>query len=174
MAPVQTALKHGFYKSSLRGAAVICLLAFLSVCCRSSSASAPQEAKAPLPYLLLQKPPCFGPCPAYEATIYTNGSILFTGWREVPAVADTITLQFTPEELQKLQADIKNLNISELEKGYPSQWTDTPTFYLSFYEAGEVVKRIKHQEGGPAELLRFEEDLDNLLRRLAAAHAHKK
>ncbi len=170
MGPARSVLKNVTSSSGACVTVVACLLALLLICCRSSSASAPLQAAAPLPFLHLQKPPCFGSCPAYNATVFTDGSIRFIRWREVPFEGDTVTLQLAPEALQKLQALKEKLHVDVLKKSYLSKWTDTPTFYLTFYAAGKVQKRIKHQEGGPEELLYFEKELNRILLQLAETH----
>ncbi|OKL41714.1 DUF6438 domain-containing protein [Pontibacter flavimaris] len=134
--------------------------------CASSTAQGTQAQQGALDKLLLfQKTPCYGTCPAYNATFYSDGSILFEGFRYVP-VLDSVRLQLTPEQLQKVQASLRNLNYTALESSYPSPYTDMPSTYLTFYEQGREVKRVKHQQEGPAQLQQTIGELHELVMRL--------
>ncbi|MBB6611894.1 hypothetical protein H7F15_12655 [Pontibacter sp. Tf4] len=118
------------------------------------------EAEEPL--LVYRKSPCYGPCPAYEATIYSTGKVLFAPFKYTP-VTDTITFQLSEKELKKLQTNLDKLNYSKLQKLYKTSWTDMPATHLYFYQSGKEVKHIKHQEGGPEELIRFIDEVHALL-----------
>ncbi|WP_242918317.1 DUF6438 domain-containing protein [Pontibacter liquoris] len=133
-------------------------------------AAAPDQAagKAPAqPLLFFQKPPCYGTCPAYEATFYENGSITYIGYQYAPA-ADTLYLHLAEPALQQLRQEIDSLHYTSLQPTYLSRATDRPVTNFTFYLDGKVAKRIKHQQGGPPELLQFQKMLETLLTELIA------
>ncbi|MDX5420556.1 MAG: DUF6438 domain-containing protein, partial [Hymenobacteraceae bacterium] len=117
------------------------------------------------PFLLFQKTPCLGICPAYEATVYENGSIRYVGWDHVP-VKDTVTFQFSPEEMKELREEVGKLDYLNLQETYLTDWSDMPATISTFYENNREVKRVKHQEGGPQPLRDYQEKLHKRLMKL--------
>lgn len=133
--------------------------------CRNAAASDTVQASQPL--LLFQKTPCYGFCPAYDATIYEDGSITYIGYRNAP-IEDTLQLCLTSGQLQQLKTSMDSLNYASLQSAYLSQRTDQPSTYFTFYQNGREVKRIKHQEGGPPELLQFQDMIEGMVTGLVA------
>ena len=157
---------HPYMISSnqLRVTAALILAFLFMLSCAPNSNSQAGIATSSVPFLVMQKTPCYGPCPAYEATIMENGNITFVGWRNLPIHDnDTVQLSLTQNELKLLRADIAALNYPSLQTVYSSEWTDSPSTYLTFYQDGKEAKKIKHQTGGPDALLKFMENLDKKL-----------
>lgn len=146
----------------------ICLSLLLG--CKSQLQASQQEPVLPL--LHFQKTACLGTCPAYEASISTDGIVTFMGHAHVPST-DTLTFKLSEEKLDSLKADIANLNYKALQDLYPTQWSDMPSTHITFYEHGKVVKKTKIMEGGPEALQLFHKNLDKVLLEMAAAEAHK-
>ena len=94
--------------------------------------------------------------------IYEDGSITYIGYRNAP-VEDTLQLRLPKQNLQQLQEALAALNYISLQSTYLSQRTDQPSTYLTFYQNCREVKRIKHQEGGPPELLQFQEMVEGMI-----------
>lgn len=128
--------------------------------CKSTRDKAKSTSAEPM--LLYLKTPCYGMCPSYEALIHTDGFVRYIGREHVP-VTDTLTFWLTKAETQNLKETIAGLGYNNLEGLYKTQWTDKPSTHLYFYEAGKEVKHIKHQEGGPEELIQFNEMLHELI-----------
>lgn len=146
----------------------------LSSCATQATGQTGNSGQPVLPLLQFQKTPCYGPCPAYEATIMEDGSITFIAWGNVPiANDDTVKLSFSKQELHQLKTAIDELNYTSLQDAYLTEWTDRPTSYLTFYKDGKSVKRIKHQEGGPGNLITFQKNLHSQLMDLVAKEAKK-
>ncbi|WP_114778861.1 DUF6438 domain-containing protein [Botryobacter ruber] len=112
--------------------------------------------------LLYQKTPCYGTCPAFDAHIYTDGTIIFKAWAHVP-FTDTLASKLTPKELERLKRDLNHLPYQGWRTTYLSQRTDQPSTITTFYEAGREAKSVKHQEGGPEDLQLFQKKMDALL-----------
>ena len=139
----------------------------ISACGGATHAQKQQTSSPPAqPLLLFQKTPCLGTCPAYNATFYTDGSVVFIPF-EKGAAQDTLLLQLPKQEFIQLKQQLQSLNYRELQSSYRSQWSDMPSTYFTFYENGKAVKRVKHQEGGPEALVQFKADVGALLERLA-------
>ncbi|MBF9254353.1 hypothetical protein I2I11_13690 [Pontibacter sp. 172403-2] len=145
----------------------------LSGCAAATACHTSDVAQTPQPLLLFQKTPCYGSCPAYDATIYEDGSITYIGYRNAP-VEDTLQLCLPKQDLQQLQKAVEALNYTSLQNVYRSQRTDQPSTYLTFYQNSREVKRIRHQEGGPPELLQFQEMVEELVMRLVEEKVAKK
>lgn len=128
-----------------------CLSVLLLAGCAGSASCNSQSQEPPEPLLLFQKTPCYGTCPSYNATFYTDGSVRYEGLRHVP-VQDTLQLCLPKKELKELQALIRSTDYTTWENSYSSPYTDLPATYITFYEQGREVKRVKHQQGGPAAL----------------------
>ncbi|GAA4428058.1 hypothetical protein GCM10023188_11870 [Pontibacter saemangeumensis] len=111
-----------------------------------------QEVVQPL--LSFQKTPCLGSCLAYNAAVYMDGSATVVPFKNAHA-QDTLRLQLTVQELQQLKQKIAALDYKLLQNSYLSDWSDISSTYLTFYKEGKAVKRVKHEEGGPAALVEF-------------------
>jgi hypothetical protein len=149
----------------MRTPLLLLLLALLSLikACTSSSARQSTGINLPsLPLLHLQKTPCLGTCPAYNAIIYEDGSISYVAFRRALA-QDTLHFTLTGQEVQQLQQKLQALHYKQLQNAYLTQWSDMSATYITFYEAGKEVKRVKHQEGGPEQLIQFQEWLHQLV-----------
>ncbi|WP_347156878.1 DUF6438 domain-containing protein [Pontibacter chitinilyticus] len=133
-----------------------------SAVCQTSAAGQPAES-----LLFFQKTPCYGTCPAYDAMIYANGSITYTGYRYAP-VQDTVQFCLPKQDLQQLKKDIEALHYTSLQDNYRAQRTDMPSTYLTFYKEGREAKRIRHQQGGPEALLQFKGKVEQLFTDLLA------
>ncbi|WP_415837241.1 DUF6438 domain-containing protein [Pontibacter korlensis] len=131
----------------------------------SSCTNSTARSNTPQELLLFQKTPCYGTCPAYNATFYSDGTVLYEGLRYVP-VQDTLSLRLTKNQLQEVQATLKDLNHTSLENNYLSTFTDIPSSYLTFYKDNKEVKRIKHQQEGPEKLQQVIKQLHELVMQL--------
>lgn len=143
----------------------VCLwLAAVAAGCSSTAAGTTvhKQAAQAQPLLLFQKTRCYGACPAYNAIIYEDGSLRFEGIARVPAI-DTLRLRLSKHEMIHIRKEIQALQYHALANTYSSQWTDMPATYLTFYQDGKEIKRIKHQEGGPRQLLNFQQQLHQLI-----------
>ncbi|WP_018477493.1 DUF6438 domain-containing protein [Pontibacter roseus] len=154
--------------------ALLSLLPFLSLTvlagCRGGQQ---QEQQNSSPFLNFQKTPCLGICPSYEAAIATDGIIRYVGWEHVP-VKDTVYFQLSDDEMQVLRQEVAQLNPSTLSSTYLTEWSDMPSTITTFYQDGKEVKRVKQEEGGPQQLLTFQENLHQRIMRLVEAEAQRR
>lgn len=145
----------------------ISLMVLLSLSGCRSSKDKMQEVPdiSAKPFLIFQKTPCYGPCSAYEAKILENGTVQFIDWQS-ELREDTLLLAISKKNMKALQKQVQQLDYSAWERAYLSGWSDMPTTYLTFYKNGKEVKRVKHQEGGPENLLDFMNSLHELIMHL--------
>ncbi|WP_161891199.1 DUF6438 domain-containing protein [Pontibacter russatus] len=145
----------------------IAFLITISSCGVATLAQKQKPSSLPVqPVLLFQKTPCLGTCPAYNATLYTDGSVAFVPF-ERGAAQDTLLLQIPEQEFIQLKQQLQTLHYRYLQGSYRSQWSDMPSAYFTFYENGRAVKRVRHQEGGPEALVQLKAAVGTLLERLA-------
>ncbi|RIJ41504.1 DUF6438 domain-containing protein [Pontibacter oryzae] len=124
------------------------------------------ERTEAIPILMFQKTPCYGTCPAYNATFYSNGKVYYEGLRYAP-LQDTATFYLSGQQLHTLQKQLKDLKYTSLDDSYLSPYTDLPSSYFTFYQNGMEAKRVKHQRGGPDALQQFVTYLEGEVARLA-------
>lgn len=141
---------------------ITCIWLLMNGCNARQALSNAEAGQSNLPLLLFQKSPCLGTCPAYNATIYQDGSISFVEFRNALA-QDTLQLQLSEEELRQLKQEIDILEYKALQDSYLTNWSDISTTHLTFYEAGKEVKQVRHEEGGPQQLVQFQEWLHSLV-----------
>ena len=144
------------YKQSINLLLLGLVLLLASGCARGTANqrinhSPGTDTGPPQKLLLFQKTPCYGTCPAYNATFYSDGTIHYEGFRYVP-VTGALTLHLSEKQLQQLKETLDNLDYTSLEDTYLSPYTDLPSSYLTFYENDREVRRIKHQQDGPETL----------------------
>ncbi|GAB3200226.1 hypothetical protein GCM10027293_20830 [Pontibacter aydingkolensis] len=146
----------------------------LGSCISQASCQTSNSSQPALPLLQFQKAPCYGPCPSYEANIMHDGSITLISWGNIGIPEDdTVQLCLPKPELQQLKRDIAALNYTSLQDSYLTQWTDRPSTYLTFYEKGKAIKRVKHQEGGPESLITFQKELHQKIMHLVKQKAEQ-
>lgn len=142
------------------GAVILIWVSILVASCAGSAACQSNSSQPALPLLQFQKAPCYGTCPAYEANIMQNGSITLVSWGNISVPEnDTVQLCMPKQTLQQLKSDLAALNYTSLQDAYLTQWTDWPSTYLTFYEDGKAVKKVKHQQGGPEALQALQKNL---------------
>lgn len=145
---------------------LLLLCALIGLACTAKPKSNNQTDNKPRELLLLfQKTPCYGSCPAYNASFYSDGSIRYEGFRHVP-VQDTLWLQLSKEQLSLVKESLESIDYPSLESTYNSPYTDLPSTYLTFYQEGKEMKCIKHQQNGPEKLRKLIENLDELVMEL--------
>lgn len=145
----------------------------LLLACKSITPSVSETEQAEVtPLIMFQKTPCYGTCPAYNATFYSNGKVYYEGFRYAP-LQDTATFYLSGQKLQTLQKQLKDLEYTSLDDNYLSPYTDLPSSYLTFYQDGKEVKRVKHQHGGPDALQQFVMYLQEEVTRLATGKTGK-
>ena len=127
--------------SSLRSFSIFAVLLTLV-----TALAAPVAAQDGEIAVTLERGVCFGTCPAYSITIYTDGTVVYKGERFV-AAEGTRTLTLEPEVVEKLVAEITALGYFEWADEYTEMTvTDLPTVITSVTQNGET-KQITRYAG---------------------------
>ncbi|MHA6247726.1 DUF6438 domain-containing protein [Pontibacter sp. CAU 1760] len=143
---------------------LVLFTALVGACAKPAAQTITAQDAAISPLLLFQKTPCLGLCPAYNATIYQDGRVVYVPFKNALA-QDTLLMQMGRAEMDSLTKRIEKLDYHALDNTYLSGWSDISSTYTTFYQDGQAAKRIKHQEGGPEQLLQFQNWVHQLLER---------
>lgn len=112
-------------------------------------------------FITIERTPCMGVCPWYNATIYENGLVVYDGKRNVTNIGMYIT-QLTPEQLIALKRKAEAINYFKLNDKYNNESvTDLPGTTTSVQLNGKR-KTILNRFAGPNELNEFEKSIDAL------------
>lgn len=140
---------------------------FLIVCCTTLFFCKTQKNKALTsvsPLVSLQTGGCFGYCPVFKLTAYSNGRVQYEGQRFVEKTGrDSFLL--TADELGRLRSKVAAVNLWQYPDRIQSDVMDAPSATLTAYD-GSRSKSVSGSIDRPAPLL----ELENLLKDLAEAH----
>lgn len=151
-----------------------CSSVLLLMACRNGKAEATSGPEEKVPFLLFQKTECLGRCPAYDAAIASDGSVQFYGWRDVPITQDTVYFTIPEQALHDLKQEAEKIRNMEVPEPDPLVvYSDMPSTITTFYQNGQEARRIKHEEGGPQELLLFQNYVHQLLMHFVAEQAQQ-
>ena len=138
---------------------VLVLFASLLLVASMVTPAAAQDAEVAV---TLERGACFGSCPVYRVTIYTDGNVVFEGERFVTAEG-THTTTIEPEVVQQLVEGFEAAGYFEWEDEYTEMTvSDLPTIITSVTRDGET-KRITRYTGdsnAPLELPYLETWID--------------
>lgn len=151
---------------------------FFAGCCKKTGADAMSEntSKVDLlfetpaePYVVvfIKRTPCFGKCPAYEARIFSDGKVKYTGHSNIERKGNWES-RIELSELNKLVQKAFDIKYFLLEDQYPDpsvRITDVPTTFTSVTCKGQN-KAISNKFEGPQKLIEFENEIDNVLNKL--------
>jgi hypothetical protein len=107
---------------------------------------------------------CRGWCPVYILDFYTDGKVTYDGMRNVEKTGKS-EFQLTADELSKLTAEVKNVNLWQYPENIESRIADAPYAMLTGYD-GEKSHPVSGSIDRPKPLLQ----LENMLKDLAETH----
>lgn len=123
-----------------------------------------QDPESPDTVFMLQKTACYGKCPVFTATILSNGTMKYTGKRNVDKVGQ-YTSKISRIEISKIDRELKRVDILSFAEHYPLDRQDivdaaNTIIYTQF--DGES-KRIFINHGAPDELKRLINKVERIL-----------
>ncbi|UOQ71966.1 DUF6438 domain-containing protein [Hymenobacter cellulosilyticus] len=104
-----------------------------------------------VPVIVFKRTPCFGTCPHYEATIFSDGHVSYIGYRYVPLTGPH-EMKIPLATVNKILDDARRLNFATYEERYSQGSTDLPATILSIRQANGQLKTVQAEEGTPPEL----------------------
>ena len=112
-------------------------------------------------FATISKSPCYGTCPVYNMTIFSDGSITLEGIRIIDKIG-TFYGKITKEQLAEFEKVANEINYFDLKDEYDSPVTDLPSTTTSIIVNGEK-KKVRRRANYPQGILTFEILFENLL-----------
>ena len=123
----------------------------------------PDPAEAPAAYVVasIRRTSCYGNCPAYEATLLSDGTATYVGKHNVPKIG-TFQARVDAAMMDKLRTAIFSHHYLDLNEEYPTTGrtiSDFPTTYTAVQLDGHR-HAVKNNHDAPEALRDFEGFLD--------------
>lgn len=118
---------------------------------------------SPIDSIRFERSSCFGTCPAFQAVIYGNGIMRYTGRAFVKNIGD-FKAQVYPEALKETYGLLEEYNFWSMEESYPSAATDIPSVALEVWADGKHHK-VFLQDNAPEGLTIIHKHLDEVIAR---------
>lgn len=112
-------------------------------------------------FATISKSPCYGKCPVYTMTIYSDGRAVLEGKFNIDYIG-TYETKLSEEELQEFTETAKRIDYFGLEDKYDSEVTDLPSTTTSIVIDGEK-KEVYRRANYPQKILTFERLFTQLL-----------
>lgn len=129
---------------------------------------APADDPMPAVELFLSRGVCYGKCPAYEVSIFSNGTAEYIGKMNVAKVGKYVA-NIKPEVLKSIKERAESIKYLQFSRTYPtdpSLWiSDVPTT-VTFVRLGEHFHKIRNNNDAPLALLSFEQFLEQTIETL--------
>lgn len=108
------------------------------------------------------KSPCFGKCPTYNMTIYSDGFVELNGIRDIDLIGK-FTAQLTEAQVQNFRIRANRTGFMDMKDSYDCSITDVPSA-TSTINLNGVTKSVFRRCDFPPSILKFEELFDELLK----------
>jgi hypothetical protein len=130
---------------ALAACLLVCSLAAPAAADATAPPAAP-AASAPFVLATLQRTACYGTCPIYRLTIYSDGRVVWEGEQFVK-VKGKAEARLTADQVAALRAAFAAAKYTQLEDHYDCyEVTDNPSANTSF-QIGGKTKTITHYHG---------------------------
>ena len=109
----------------------------------------------------IKKTACYGSCPVYEMTIYSNLTVEFVGERFVDKIGK-YTSRITQQNLQDIKESFSRNKFFDFEDEYSSFVSDLPTTFVYFSDGGKT-KTVMDYTNAPEGLKNIEKLLEGFV-----------
>ncbi len=104
----------------------------------------PAAAQEPQVAVTLERTPCFGACPVYTVTIYTDGTVVYQGERFVDVTGEQ-TANIDPATVDQLVAGFEAAGYFDWNDDYTDMHiSDLPTITTSVTRDGETKQIVRY------------------------------
>lgn len=118
---------------------------------------------SPIDSIRFERSSCFGTCPAFQALIFGNGMMRYTGRAFVKNIG-SFKAQVYPEALKETFGLLEEYDFWNMEESYPSAATDIPSVTLEVWADGKHHK-VFLQDNAPEGLSLIHKHLDEVIAR---------
>ncbi|TGD78835.1 DUF6438 domain-containing protein [Hymenobacter wooponensis] len=118
--------------------------------------------KAPVaaqPVIVFRRTPCFGTCPHYEASFYSDGRLQFEGFAYAPAEGKR-ELQLPPAVITRILQDAEKIGFFQMREEYPTNFSDMPSTILTIRQPNGTTKTVQAEENFPPSLQKLFDSID--------------
>lgn len=125
--------------------------------------------KTPYEMASLQRTACYGQCPVFEAKVYSDGQVTYSG-RRYAAREGEFVAQASEEWVQQLLQAAEKAQYFTLANSYPASGEfipDLPNTITFLSQPGKDDKRITNNHEAPQALVDFEKYFDAALETLS-------
>ncbi len=138
------------------------LPALLFGCQTSPSVKKAQAAVTTTPEALvsLERTACFGTCPIYGVSVFSDGTTRFKGERHVK-VTEPVEVKLEPAALEKLKAAFEKSGFAKWPDYTRTNVSDMPSVVLTY--EGHTVRHNRGDEKAPPELAALEDEVDAII-----------
>lgn len=124
---------------------------------------APAAPVNPVVVLFYERTPCFGMCPSFNLTVYSNGKATYEGKNLVEHIG-FYQSQWDAAALQNIMAAAEKINYFSLADKYDQQGvTDLPTVRTRLLKDGNL-KEVANRYKGPKELQSLYQAIDDQIK----------
>lgn len=109
----------------------------------------------------IERSPCFGKCPTYKMTIYSDGFVEFEGIRNTEMIGN-YTTTISQKKVQNFVSEANAIGFMELKDSYDGAISDVPSATIVLVQDG-VRKEVYRRFDYPKRILIFEKCFDNLI-----------
>lgn len=106
--------------------------------------------------------PCYGNCPTYNMTIYSDGYVELEGIRGIELIGK-YTTHILPSQIQNIKIRANRTGFMYMEDSYDGSVTDLPSATTTIILEG-VRKSVYRRYNYPPSILKFEVMFDDLLK----------
>jgi hypothetical protein len=130
--------------------------------CQTSKVNLTDPDKNGKVVMSIERTPCFGSCPVYDATLYSNGVLIYHA-KHFTMQTGCFYAQVSKSEMAKMRGWFKDAGFFNLKDAYPEQDiapTDLPSCTLTYNEAKKQKTIVDKNWNTPDPLINLERKLD--------------
>jgi len=150
---------------------LIILITFFTLACSSSKkatqvaadqkSQSEETVKKDSLFLYFERTLCYGECPAFKITVYSDGRCTYEGVRFVEKMGD-YDARIDPAQMKEIAEEAERIGFYDLQDKYDASVSDVPTC-ITMISGDKGRKRIEDRFDAPDILRVFEKYLDGIL-----------
>ena len=130
-------------------------------CASNQKMTAVQTSDEPSLIISMKRTACYGTCPVYELSIYSNHTATLTAEEHLD-IQGNYSAKISDETYQALVDAFNGSDFFDFEDEYTSNMSDLPTTFI-YYSDLRRSKKIRDYYGSPEELRQLEDRVETLI-----------
>jgi thioredoxin-related protein len=120
-----------------------------------------EEVKKDSIFLYFERTLCYGECPAFKITVFSDGRSLYEGVRFVEKIGE-YEARLSAAQMKEISEEAVRIGFYEFQDKYDASVSDVPTC-ITMISSDKGRKRVEDRFDGPDVLHAFEKYLDSIL-----------